>query len=80
MVFFNELADVPADHVPRVTYRHGVIEAGGFKRTRAFNRPYLTPDCARKYGTGPLRRPVAKRDYIVKSFAEVRINDLGLRR
>jgi hypothetical protein len=80
MVFLNELADVPADHVARVTHRHDVIEACRFKRRRAFDRPYLPPDCAGKYGARPFLRPVAKRDDIVKSFTEIWIDQLGPRR
>jgi len=80
MVFLNELDDVPADHVARVTHLHVAIEACRFQRCRAFNHPFLPPDCAGKYGARPFLRPVAKRDNIVKSFAQVWINCFGPRR
>ena len=79
MVVLNKLHDVPADRIPRVAHRHIVIEARRFQRGWTFNVPLLPPDGAWKYGARPFLRAVAKRDYIVESFAEVRIDYFGPR-
>jgi hypothetical protein len=76
-VFFYELCDVTTDRVPRVTHCDAVIEPCRLQRRWTFNRPFLPPNCARKYRTRPFLLPIAKSNDIVKSFTEIWINNLG---
>jgi hypothetical protein len=80
MVFLNKLTDLPANQVAGVKHGQVVVEPCRLQRSRAFDRPDLPPDCAGKYGTRPFLCPVAKCDYVVKSFAELWISHFGPRR
>jgi hypothetical protein len=80
MVFFDKLNNMTVDLVASMAHRHGRIKAFRFQRSRAFNRPFLTPDSTGENRARPLFLPIAKRDYIMKSFAEVWINYLRPRR
>jgi len=49
MVFLDELSDVTANRITRVTHRHAMIKPFLLQLNRAFNRPFLSPDCAWEY-------------------------------
>jgi hypothetical protein len=77
VVLFDELSDVPANCVAGVAHRRTMIQASPAKPDWAFNRPSKPPYRARKYWARPFLLAIAHRYYILKAFAEMRINGLG---
>src|SRR5690242_4439068 len=74
MILFDEVADVTADGIAHVPDRYRVSETLRFQFRRALHRPGLSPDCAGEYGAGAFSIPIAQRDDVLKSFAQVRID------
>lgn len=77
MILFDEVADVTADGIAHVPDRYRVIETLRFQFRRAIHRPSPSPDRAREYGAGAFSIPIAQRDNVMKSFAQVRIDHFG---